>query len=748
MEFSYVPEQAQEDTQVLVKKVPENKLPPRLETPETAYLREQYPPIEYLEAGHIADWLKVRKDQLLVFADQERVGTIISKSAGLVGMVAGFLFHATSPMAPIGGLLSAFGYAWAQIRDSQHTHTFSPIPFIRGNVLDFAGSMGHVHEREKYFKEYDEFEQLKLYLPPCEREEYTMLRQHLHTLTDYLDQVEPMKRFHAYGWLCDCFIQLKGSFPTVEQVHTHMNKVEISPLINHEHLAAIKAMSEPKVVEEAKLSLAAPTTKQLPNPKIEVLTESKESVNTQAINPEIVLDSKAPDSKSSDATSQLHTQPKPETTAPKSNQPDLEKLKSLPLQERAMAVIDLLDKSGFDIGKAIRKQVTVICGNQRGGKGTLMGILSILSAALKPGLKVHYFSAGDDIYPFKCDRLVCAATYRFASEPDALVASGLETYLREMERAPNGSLTDTIFVLDEAVALAEYQQENTLTWMVKFLLTRAAKKGARIFIVLHGNNLTSWVGTGRTGGMAPTFKQSASFIGCESTSIKISPLETIDVATGRYFITDPEEFGVAVPGGEIGTLPDWIKTEKNPVTGQPDPVRTLLKIFPELHAELSQNLGYEENLQDKVVITSSASTITTNKVTAPSTKSASTNPVTVTQVQKQKTQTAVESAPVATTTLQYYDVEEVEETELQDAPSRENDFMFLMAMAQVAKQHIVENEWVDFDVDKLRKINRFIEPGNAGRHLNRHESRAVAKILDMQKAISIIDDNNYRANLY
>ncbi|MEH2338889.1 MAG: hypothetical protein V7K49_28200, partial [Nostoc sp.] len=119
-------------------------------------------------------------------------------------------------------------------------------------------------------------------------------------------------------------------------------------------------------------------------------------------------------------------------------------------------------------------------------------------------------------------------------------------------------------------------------WIIRFLFTRANKKGAQIFIVLHGKNLTSWVGTKNTAGFGDTFKTGATFVGCEASSKKLSPLKSISVATGKYFLADPESFEKALPDGDIGTIPEWLKTEINPATGQPDPARTLLKYFPEL----------------------------------------------------------------------------------------------------------------------------------------------------------------------
>jgi hypothetical protein len=675
---------------------------PRLETAQTAGLRDEYPLIEYLESGQIADWLKERKDQLLIFAKEERVGVSIAKTVGVVASAVGFFCHATSPLAPIGALLGLAGYAWAQIKDTQHTHSFSPIPFIRGGILDTVGAIGHSEARKELISNWDEFEQLKGYLPPTEQHEYQMLRLHFITVTDLIKRIEPYKRFHAYRLLLDFYIESKGFFPNPEEIDAHMVNVEIDTRLDYEMVAAIAEQREqpqlnsvhnkPKFMSATRASYAPGLT--AASVPVAAPIDSKFAENTQISN------------NSNGIASQL------------------EEIKKLSLPDRAMALIKLLDEAGFEIGKCIRKQVTVIAGAQRGGKGTLMGILSILSAALKPGLKIHYFTAGDDIYPFQCDKLVCAASFPNAQEPDARVASALIDYLKEMESVGVGEWRDRILVIDEAVALGEYTPDDKSTWMAKFLLSRAAKKGARIFIVLHGYNLTSWVGAGKTGGMAPTFKEAVSFIGCKSTSVKISPLETIDVATGEYFLADPEAFAVPLPGGEIGTLPDWLKTETNPLTGQPDPIRTLLLYFPEFK---TQPQG-QTTLPSTVI---NPTAIPVNQ-TAPDTE-------TVRETVLKDAITINQNAQVDSS-----NDDEPEET----TNSRENDFMFIMAMAEIASSHITENEWVDFNTERLRRINKFKSVDVAGRHLNRNEGRAVAKVLSLQKKLEIVGEDNYRANLY
>ena len=282
---------------------------------------------------------------------------------------------------------------------------------------------------------------------------------------------------------------------------------------------------------------------------------------------------------------------------PETNQPDkmsataapvLANLLQMPRRERAIAVLNRLSSADeFDLSRCIADQITCICGNQRGGKGTLMAILAILSSAIDESTKVHYFTAGDDIYPFKCARLCCRLNYPAldGEKADREVASELYGYLKEMDNGTIGSYQNIILVIDEAVALSDYLTPEQKQWMIRFLLTRAKKKGAQIFIVLHGINLTSWVGSGNTSGFSSTFKTGATFIGCEATSKKIAPLRVISVATGRYFLADPDDFSKSLEGGNLGVVPGWLKTEINPATGQPDPARTLLKFFPELNSD-------------------------------------------------------------------------------------------------------------------------------------------------------------------
>ncbi len=540
---------------------------PTLTTPETERLRSDYPCIEHLEAGNIASWLMERQEQLLIRAKDERTGMNLAKLIALTGGAVGAVCWATSPLALIGGTIAGVGYIWAVAKDLNDSHQFAPLPFIRGNFVEFLSAMGDKESREEWFASQNELVDLMFHLAPIERYEFGMLKQFIPNLTDFLSGVEGGKRFYAYRWLLDWYINLKGNLPTQDALKKHIASVTADPRINYQQVTAIQQHQAQMLIppESQFVELPEPEFVELPEPQlVELTTKIGTSTKLEAIETQ--------------AETIVSPPPAGET---KVNVPAM---LGMPMNERAIAILTQLNKDGFDVSRCISEQITCISGNQRGGKGTLMAILAILSCAIDPTTKVHYFTAGDDIYPFKCDRLVCRLSYPGldGEQADRRVAAELYKYLKEMDKLTQGACKDIILVIDEAVALSDYIDADQKQWMIRFLLSRANKKGAQIFIVLHGRSLTSWVGTGNAGGFSQTFKTGVTFVGCEATNKKINPLRSISVATGRYFLADPDDFSKPIEGGNLGIVPDWLKTEINPATGQPDPARTLLNFFPEL----------------------------------------------------------------------------------------------------------------------------------------------------------------------
>jgi hypothetical protein len=555
---------------------------PQLTTPETARLRENYPSIEHLEAGNVAAWLQERQDQLLSRATEGRASMNLAKLITLAGGAVGAVCYATSPIAPIAALIGFGSYIWTIAKDNNATHKFAPVPFVRGSFWEFLSAMGDAEAREQWFDNQDDLLDLLSHMERMERTEYAMLREFKQELTDYLSIVDSGKKFYAYRWLLDCFEQYRGSLPSANTLKQHLEIVTVDPRTDFEQVNALiqyqSQQQQPRIID-----LPPGRIIDLPPGKINDL--SLGNINDSASTK--INDSSLGDI--NDSSSRKNNDLSPGNIHDLQNSPhnpitpNRDELLKLPLTARAEVIIKALTEDGFDIAKCIQDQISAIAGNQRGGKGTLMAILAILSFALNPQTKIHYFTAGDDIYPFKCDKLLCRLNWHNldGSEADAKVAQALFKYLKKMDNGTQGEYDDVILVIDEAVALSGYLTDDQKEWMVKYLLTRASKKGAQIFVVLHGKHLSTWVGK-NTNGMADTFKSGVSFIGCESTSIQVSALKRISVATGRYFLADPDSFDKAVKGGEIGILPDWMKTEQHPVNGQPDPARTLLTFFPEL----------------------------------------------------------------------------------------------------------------------------------------------------------------------
>lgn len=529
----------------------EDKPPlPRLETPQTAHIRASYPIIEYLENGYVADWLKERCDQLLELAREERSGINANKLICGVVLTTGFFLHALSPLAPVGVVLGLVGYIHGCFIDASRTGSFSPLPFVRGNILDLAGTLGNADLREGSSNLQDEFEQFTFYLSPRERFEYEFLNSHFALLTDYLTQVEALKRFHAYRWILDCSTKFNGAIPSQSQVTAHMENVAPdirvdTNLLNalDQHRAQIEA-SKPKFIE--------------PQP-IKYITNDQ-------------LNSALP--KESLAASQTSgANPSPQA------------LINMPLPQRASAIINSLKTDGFKIDEVIGSQIIAIAGNQRGGKGTLAGLLTILSAADNEALKLEYFTAGIDIYPFACNlHSALDHSERKADEADKLVAQELLQFLKKLENSSPYSNKNLLVVIDEAMRLLSLLSESERSDTLQFLLSRFEKTGATLILVLHASNLTSIPGK-ETSGLAATFKAGINFVGCQTQSVSIGALRKINVASGAYFRANPNNFGEPIKGGELGSIPEWLKTELHPGNGQPDPVRSLLTFFPELRQD-------------------------------------------------------------------------------------------------------------------------------------------------------------------
>ncbi len=232
---------------------------PKLSTLETQALWNDYPSIEHLEAGNVGPWLAERKSQLSIRAQDERTGMNLAKLICLAGGATGAVLYATNPLAFIGGVIAGAGYVWSVVQDLAQTHQFAPIPFVRGSLINFLAAMGESGAREEYFANQNELADLMLHLPPMERYELAMLYSHTHTLSLYLTQVGEGKRFYAYRWLLDWYIQLEGHFPQQNDLANHLNDIKADPRVDY---GAVTALQEHQKNLESQLP-PAPTLPQL-----------------------------------------------------------------------------------------------------------------------------------------------------------------------------------------------------------------------------------------------------------------------------------------------------------------------------------------------------------------------------------------------------------------------------------------------------------------------------------------------------
>jgi hypothetical protein len=655
---------------------------PRLETKQTASLRSEYPLVEYLESGQIADWLKERKDQLLVFAREERVGVAISKTVGAAATLAGFIFHATSPLAPIGGLLGAVGYLWAQIRDTQHTHTFSPIPFVRGNLLDTVGSFGHSEARKELISNWDEFEQLKGYLPPTEQHEYTMLRQHFITVTDIIKRIEPYKRFHAYRLLLDFYIESKGYFPEPNDLDAHMMNVEVDTRVDYEIVAAIQErQSQSQLVSSHNNPKFMTTRRAEYAPSLTASSVPVASLQTQ-----LKGDNKLQDSTNAEKSPVLTAQPQFKW---------LHQVLKLPFR--------------------------ILSGEQGSGKSTLeRWMISLLKEA---GYHIVCINPETNPSVWKGVEVLadCDQINRFlreflddvrARQQECREAGMDEDDYFDLARSRSGK-SGLVAIFFMETNTYEVHGINADLWAeaLKQCLTNIRKWGFTACLTAHSDNQTS------------VSSKLKGFSGM------INAMPRVDC------IAQPHpETGEASSSGRA-----WFRMKG---INDPAPKQVELYNYP-------KTKDFRTDAEKQAAIaTPPVSELPQQQVqtTSPSTSSVATPVNQVSLETESVRETVLQDAAI--TVIKNSEVDSNSNDEAEEITnSRENDFMFIMTMAEIASAHINENEWVNFNTEQLRRINKFRGADAAGRHLNRNEGRAVAKVLSMQNKLQIISEDNYRANI-
>ena len=208
---------------------------PTFTTPQTQKLRDEYPEIEQLESGDIGAWLQERKEQLWEKATELELGCNAAKSISLGVAAVGTICYATSPFAPIGAAVAGIAYAWTLFEDTNHTKKFAPVPFIKGNFLEFLNAMGDAGARDEYFSSQNSDAETLLHLNKPEQKEYLFLYESFEKVTNYLENTEPGKRFYAYRWLLGAYSKFRA-LPTTQSYKNHLNQVAIAIDVDYDRV--------------------------------------------------------------------------------------------------------------------------------------------------------------------------------------------------------------------------------------------------------------------------------------------------------------------------------------------------------------------------------------------------------------------------------------------------------------------------------------------------------------------------------
>ncbi len=218
---------------------------PKLQTKETLGMRDRYPSIEHLEAGNVGSWLQERRDQLWESARCIETEVDAAKVITLAVAATGLVLNAINPFALTGGAVAGAAYIWTLVQDYHQTKNFAPLPLVRGNFFEFLSAMGDSIYRGSYSIDH-ELETLK-FLEARDRMEYALLHDKFETVAQYLTQVEPGKRFHAYRWIQQVYTRYKA-MPSIEAMHDHLKDIEPDTRINVRSFTAIQ-QSRPKFAD-------------------------------------------------------------------------------------------------------------------------------------------------------------------------------------------------------------------------------------------------------------------------------------------------------------------------------------------------------------------------------------------------------------------------------------------------------------------------------------------------------------------
>jgi hypothetical protein len=105
----------------------------------------------------------------------------------------------------------------------------------------------------------------------------------------------------------------------------------------------------------------------------------------------------------------------------------------------------------------------------------------------------------------------------------------------------------------------------------------------------------------------------------------------------------------------------------------------------------------------------------------------------------------IEETPEKFTETVLDSVEETTEDKIVfDSDNRDNDYSFITAAANIARNHILQNEWESFTLEKLRKVNKFKQLSSTKKPLTVPELKAVVSILIFSGFVIATGNDNFK----
>lgn len=384
---------------------------------------------DLLKQGQIADAIEDRINQLEAIAHDYRLDIEAAKLLSGTLTVAGMMLGSIPIVAVLGGL-GLVGYGWMVVQDYQRTKKFCPVPCLRKGVLELFSETANYSDTRKLAAA-DPVDDVGNCLTPGERNEYELLTLAGDRLVEFLRQIPPESRAHAYRYALRK-VALSHALPTVEEA-----------------IAVADGVSPASLPSDSKVADASPDNVSEPNP-------AQLEINTKLNVIEV---------SAGEVTEPSDRPPVPVSTT---GAPDLS---SGSLEDRINCLMDALERDGFPIVRLIDEPFLWSYGESQSGKTTIINLVNACRLGL--GFKVSYASTDNDFPPLKWDKLAIGEQkYR----------DYLKTVVELASDAKKGELEGNSFTLDEIFQVAQILELDLNPLMTAAIAKANKSRGCYSFI--------------------------------------------------------------------------------------------------------------------------------------------------------------------------------------------------------------------------------------------------------------------------